>query len=96
MPIAHMVWIKFNADVSAERAQEHLDNLASLRGQVPGVIDLQVGPNFTDRANGYTHGLLVTLESKEALSAYGPHPAHAAVAGPLKEDASLLAMDFEY
>jgi len=96
MPVAHMVWIKFNDDVTAERAQAHMDALVSLQGKVPGVVDLQAGENFTDRANGYTHGLLVTLESKAALEAYGPHPEHAAVAGPLKDDASLLAMDFEY
>lgn len=96
MPIAHMVWIKFKPGISAARQQHHLDALASLRGKIPGVSELQVGENFTDRANGFTHGLLVTLDSREALAAYGPHPAHAAVAGPLKDEAEFMAMDFEY
>lgn len=96
MPVAHMVWIRFKPGVNAARRQHHLDGLAALRSKVPGVLDLQVGENFTDRANGFTHGLLVTLASKEALAAYGPHPEHAAVAGPLKADAELMAMDFAY
>ena len=57
---------------------------------------MSFGKNFTDRANGFTHGLLVTLKDKAALEAYGPHPEHVAVAKPLKEDADLMAMDFEH
>lgn len=95
MAVIHMVWIKFHDGVSDERAQEHLNALASLEGRVPGILGLHVGPNFTDRSRGFTHGLVVTLESPEALAAYQPHPEHVKVAGPLKADAELLAMDIE-
>ncbi len=95
MAVEHMVWIKFHEGVSDRRIAEHLAALAGLKGRVPGVIDVKVGANFTDRANGCTHGLLVTLEDRAALEAYGPHPEHAKVAGPLKDDAELLALDIE-
>lgn len=95
MAVEHMVWIRFHEGVAAGRIAEHLAGLAGLKGKVPGVIDVKVGENFTDRADGCTHGLLVTLEDRAALEAYGPHPEHAKVAGPLKEDADLLAMDIE-
>jgi len=94
--IEHMVWIKFKDGVSDERKQEHMENLRNLRGVVPGVRKLVVDKNVTDRAQGYTHGLLVTLDDQEALQTYVEHPEHVAVAGPLKEDADLLAMDVEH
>ena len=95
MVVEHMVWIKFNEGVSDARKQEHLTGLANLKGKIPGVIDVKVGENFTDRANGFTHGLLVTLSDKAALEGYAPHPQHVAVAGPLKDDAELMAMDIQ-
>lgn len=96
MPVEHMVWIKFKDGVTAERQQHHLDELATLPDRVPGIVDLCLGENFTDRANGFTHGLLVTLTDRTALENYQVHPEHVAVAAPLKEDAELMAMDFEH
>lgn len=96
MPVQHMVWIKFHETVTDARKQEHLEGLASLAEKIPGIEHLSVGENFTDRAQGFTHGLIVTLESKSALEIYAPHPEHVAVAGPLREDAILMAMDYEF
>lgn len=95
MPVEHMVWIRFKAGVDARRQQHHLDALRGLRDKVPGIRHLAVGPNITDRAMGYTHGLLVTLESAAALAVYADHPEHVPVAAALKQDADLLAMDIE-
>ena len=94
--VEHMVWIKFHDGIDAARIREHLDGLLSLRDRVPGVIELAVGDNFTDRADGFTHGLLVRLASRDALQHYLDHPDHLAVAGPLKRDAQLRAMDVEH
>lgn len=96
MPVQHMVWIKFREDISEARKAEHLAGLAALEKKIPGILHLSVGENFTDRAQGFTHGLLVTLESKEALKVYAPHHEHVAVAAPLREDAVLMAMDYEF
>ena len=93
MPLEHMVWIKFKPGVTAERQQQHLDGLRSLTGTVPGIRHLAVGANITDRAMGYTHGLLVRLDDAAALKVYADHPEHVKVAKPLREDAELLAMD---
>ena len=95
MSVEHMVWIKFHEGVSEARQREHLEGLASLTDKVPGIRELSVGENFTNRANGYTHGLLVRLDSREALKTYAEHPEHVAVARPLMQDAALLAMDIE-
>ncbi len=96
MAIAHMVWMKFNDGVSQQRIEHHLSALSALPAEVPEIVSLNLGENFTDRAQGYTHGMLVVLESKEGLRAYADHPAHVPVANALREDASLMAMDYEY
>ena len=93
MAVEHMVWIRFNDGVDDRRIAGHLAGLKGLAETVPGIVDLTVGENFTDRARGFTHGLLVRLESRKDLDRYLAHPDHVAVAGPLKQDADLMAMD---
>ncbi len=95
MAVEHMVWLKFRPGVSPQQIQQHLDNLASLPEHVPAISAMRVGVNFTDRANGYTHGFIVTVETRDDLPRYLQHPYHVKVATPLKADAELLAMDIE-
>jgi len=97
MTVEHMVWFRFREDVSAVRRDEHTKGLKGLLGVVPGIIRLEVGENFTERALGCTLGLSVTLESRAALDAYQVHPSHVAVAQGLRADCDqILAFDFEH
>lgn len=93
--VEHMVWIRFKDTVQSDRIKTHLDGLRGLKEKVPQVVELSLGENFTDRAQGYTHGLLVRLKSREDLESYAIHPEHVAVAEPLRADADLMAMDIE-
>ncbi len=93
MAVEHMVWIRFHQDVRPERIDEHMRRLAGMRGKIDVIQALHVGPSFTDRAAGFTHGLRVTLPDRPALQAYLEHPDHVAVAKPLKEDAEVWALD---
>jgi len=95
MAIEHMVWIRFHDDVEPERIEAHLKALTGLSEQIEVVESLAVGRNFTDRADGFTHGMIVRLPSRAALQTYLEHPRHVAVAGPLKQDADLRAMDID-
>lgn len=96
MPVNHVVLLKFNAGVPPERIDAHLRALATLRERVPGITALSVGANFSERSRGYTHALVVTLRDRDALAAYAPHPAHVEVAAPLRQDAELLVVDYEF
>lgn len=96
MAVSHQVWIKFAAEVPQERIDAHVSALRGLRAKVPGIVDLNIGKNFTDRANGCTHGLLVVLRDKQALAEYQAHPHHVEVAAALKADAQLMALDYEF
>lgn len=96
MSVEHMVWFKFMPEVKDTQIQSIMDQLAALAEVIPGIEALKCGKNFTDRAQGHTHGLIVTLESPKALEIYGPHPEHQKVVAQLKQTCdSIIAMDFE-
>jgi len=96
MPVNHMVWIKFNEGTTPTAIEEHLAGLRSLPDHVPGILGLTLGSNFTERARGFTHGVMVLLTDRDALAAYAVHPAHVAVASRLVKDAEIMALDFDY
>ncbi len=96
MAVAHSVWIRFRPGITAQTAQQHMDALASLTGIVDCITRLTLGENFTDRANGFTHGMLVELPSRADLITYATHPQHVEIATALKRDADVMAMDYEY
>lgn len=95
MAVHHMVWIKFHDDVPADRIAGHIHNLATMDEHIPAIGSAAVGENFTDRAKGFTHGLIVTVETRDDLPRYLQHPHHVKIVGPLREDAELMAMDIE-
>lgn len=94
MALMHIAWLRFKDGVSEERIEQHLAACRALVGPVPAVRDLQCGPNTSDRAGGFTHGIVVTLPNRASLPLYLEHPAHAAVADVLVPDlAELRVMD---
>lgn len=76
MTVEHIVLIEANSGVSDEQTKEVLDGIAALKDKIPGVQDVKIGENFTNRAPHISHAVVVTLTDKDALAAYGPHPAH--------------------
>lgn len=96
MTVKHVAWLKFKDGVPAERIEHHLAACRALVGRVPVVINLECGPNFTDRADGFTHCIIVTLANREAIPEYLNHPEHIPVVDALKEDvADLRVMDVQ-
>ncbi|MDX1683251.1 MAG: Dabb family protein [Phycisphaeraceae bacterium] len=94
--IQHMVWIEFKEEIDAGAIEAHLERLRGLEEAVPSVRGLWAGPNVTERAKGFTHGLLVTVDNLDGLEAYADHPDHVAAASALREDAaSIMAMDID-
>lgn len=96
MVLLHVAWFRFRDDVPRERIAGHLAAVRALAGAVPAVRAIACGPNASDRAGRFTHGIVVTLAGREALPAYLDHPAHAPVAAALVADvAELRVMDIE-
>ena len=95
MAVYHVVWLKFGEGVPAQRVQAHQQALRGLAAQVPGILSITGGANFTDRANGCSHGFVITLRDRQALADYAVHPRHVEVASALRQDAQVLVLDYE-
>ena len=95
--IEHIVLFKLKASASPGQKAAMLEALLSLKDRIPGLVQTSAGVNFSDRADGYTHGFVARFKDRAALEAYLPHPAHLAVVetqvNPLKE--AVLAVDYE-
>ena len=94
MALEHMVWLTPKAGVGNEKMEEILAAIRALT-HLPGVVTISAGRNITDRANGATHGVLVTLERADDLTEYLNHPDHQAVGVVLREHCEVLALDYE-
>ncbi len=96
--VEHIVLFKWKSEATAEQIAAAIKGLGDLKEQVPNILNLSVGENFTDRGQGFTHGLVVRFPDKAALEVYGPHPAHQHVVqtfiNPIRE--SVLALDYEF
>ncbi|CAM3850861.1 Dabb family protein [Alkalicoccus chagannorensis] len=94
----HMVFFKFNDQLTAEKEAALLQMLQGFQDKIPGITGLTAGRNETDeqeRMQGYTLGLRVTFEDKAALDHYITHPEHVAFLGALEgviED--VVVMDY--
>src|SRR5215831_2920047 len=96
--IEHIVLFRWSAEASQEAIDSAVAELSKLKGKIPGIVDLSCGANFSDRAKGYTHGLVVRFTDRATLEAYGPHPEHQRVVqnliNPIRADT--LALDYEF
>lgn len=95
--IDHLVLFTVREGASPEDVEDLLSSLRGLREEVPGVIDLSVGENFSERAKGYTHGLFARFRTADDLQAYLKHSKHQAAVEKL--DAltdGRLVVDYEH
>ena len=96
MTVKHVAWLKFQDGVTKQRIEEHLSACRKLPEVVPALLALECGPNNSDRAGGFTHGIIATLADMDSMPDYLEHPEHLKVVIPLKEDvAELRVMDIQ-
>ncbi len=95
--IEHLVLFQWKPEAPAKAIAQAMTALRALKGQIPGIVDLTCGENFSPRSQGYTHALTVRLTDRAALDAYGPHPAHQRVVqefiAPIR--GSVLSLDYQ-
>ncbi len=94
--IDHLVFLAVREDASAEDIEDLISSIRRLKDTVPGVVDLTVGENFSERSGGYTHGIFVRFESREGLQGYMKHPDHLAVVEKLDALTSRIVVDYEF
>lgn len=61
------------------------EKLEALQGQIPGLLKIEVGIDFSDTESSGDIVLYSELESREALENYQNHPLHKAAGAFVKE-----------
>ncbi|MGH3088499.1 MAG: Dabb family protein [Rubrobacteraceae bacterium] len=77
--VDHLVFFAVREDATTDEVQDLISSLKNLKDEVPGVVELSVGEDFSGRSGEYTHGLFARFEDTDGLKTYAGHPAHLAV-----------------
>ena len=94
--IDHLVFLVAREDAPPEDIEDLISSIRGLKDTVPGVVDLTVGENFSERSGGYTHGIFVRFESREDLQGYMKHPDHLTGVEKLDALTTRIVVDYEY
>lgn len=94
--VEHLVWFKLKDGVTTDEKGAMMSALRALKHQVPDILHLACGEDFSGRSHGFEIGLVVRFATRAALDAYGPHPDHAAFGNNFRHlwD-EVRALDFE-
>lgn len=98
MPMLHVVLIQPRPGADAERIDGLWRALRDLRDVIPGIEDVDCGPNTSPEGleQGYALGFVVRFADAAARDRYLPHPAHVAVVPLVREVAErVLVFDLE-
>lgn len=95
--IEHIVLVKFYKSTTDAEKEELIWRMLALKEIIPGIVDMQMGHNFSDRNKGYMLGLTVRFRDRVALENYGPHPKHQEILSYMKEIGmeDKVVIDFE-
>lgn len=98
--IKHIVCWKLKEEAHGNskpvNAQQIKEKLEALKGQIEGLISIEVGINIPEYPANHDVVLYSELESKEALEYYQNHPLHQALLPFIREAVSnRVAVDYE-
>lgn len=95
--IHHLVLMRLKPGISRDNPDmlNALSQLIALREQVDGIVHWAHGWDFVGKPVSYDFALVAGFVSRTAFEAYGPHPAHVAVATQLRAFADWVLCDFE-
>lgn len=95
--VDHLVFFAVREDALDEEVEDLLSSIRGLRGEVPGVVDLSVGKDFSGRSGEYSHALFARFEDAAGLKEYMGHPAHLAVVEKLGATTTgRIVADYEF
>lgn len=93
--IKHVVMFQFKPEAK-DRLEAARERILSMKGQIPGVTDIEAGLDFLHSERSFDLGLIVTMKTREDLKTYAEHPVHQPVKDFLKGlYERSVAVDFE-
>lgn len=95
--VDHLVFFAAKEEAAPEEIEDLVASIRNLKGEIPSVVDLSVGEDFSGRSGEYTHGIFVRFEDVAGLQEYMEHPAHLAVVDKLNERTTgRIVADYEF
>ena len=91
--LIHIVWLKPHPDADPMLIDDVVARILALENQIDEIDKIQIGWTVTDRANGFSLGVIVNLENQSALERYIDHPFHKAVVKDIARTFDTMAMD---
>ncbi len=94
----HIVLLKLKSNVTADQQEDVVKLAQAFKSKIPGIVDLSAGINVTEEvehSQGYTLGIRVTFEHRQACRDYVQHPLHQNLLqtiGPLVD--GIVVMDY--
>jgi hypothetical protein len=95
--VDHLVFFAAKEDASPEDIEDLVSSIRNLKDEIPSVVDLSVGEDFSGRSGEYTHGIFARFEDTAGLQEYMEHPAHLAVVEKLDAHTTgRIVADYEF
>jgi hypothetical protein len=63
--IYHTVWFKLKDNITAGEKQELQDNLLAMIPEIPQILELACGEDYSGRSRGFQFGLVVKFARRE-------------------------------
>lgn len=98
--IKHLVFFRMKEEARGQRGKDNawhlVQQLLALKEEIPELVSLEAGTNFSDAPTAFDVGLYTAFKTKEDFEAYRVHPAHQKVVEFVTETTSERAVvDFE-
>jgi Stress responsive A/B Barrel Domain len=96
--IDHLVLFTLKEGTSQDDEEDVISTFRELRGKIPNFIDFSIGRNFSERSQGYTHGLFARFHTRDDLQAYLRHPEHLSAVEKLEalQEGERIVVDYEF
>ena len=94
--IEHIVLFRWKPEATPEQIMAGMEALRGLKDQIPGIVALDCGADFSGRAQGYTHALVIRFSDRATFDAYGPSPAHQAAVNTYLRPILQAVIDFDF
>ena len=83
--VTHIVMFKFNEENKDSNITQAKDMLNALINQVPSLISMEVGVDFSKQDRAMDLSIITTFKDKDGLKEYAIAPAHLEVIKFIKE-----------
>ena len=91
----HVFAFQWRPGTAANDIEKARQEIAAFQNVIPGLVATRVGPNRSEKNQGYTFGGVMEFSDQAAFEAYTIHPAHVALLDWLVPLVDAVELDLE-